>query len=298
MKITKPKPQPKFHQKAHGLFYGMGSQRITPKNPYGLSWKLPDVSNDFVKNYEMHGATICLRHRPFGETLGGPMDFDQAVTIKNDENWSWLIDLYHKETSLLESTCPGAIIIDYLGTIEDQLEERRITGRYSQLLHRLQASVQPLMNHRVWIGYDAATSNKFPDGSIYQLMLDTIAACKREQGNDVVVESLPPIAPVGGKIDPEWAGSDWARDQHALCLERFYQSRIANHPDTYRFTSDTKSTIRVANGHSKEAWDAMAEGGIDPMQDYAESCFENGHTPVFAMQGYSYAEFVAKWNSL
>lgn len=285
--ITKPQQQPKLPPSSFGWFYGMGSQRITETNPYGLSYRLPQVTERFTEIYEKYGATICVRHRPFGETEGGPMDWDQSVTIKNDEEWSWLIEQYHTETTKLIERCPDAIIIDYLGTVEDQLEYRRQNGMYSQLLHRLWGGCQPCLNHKVWLGLDAASGSKYPDGSIYHNFMETVAACKREQGCDVVVEALP-----------HTSSGEWTWNQHALCLERFYQHRIRTKPNDYRFTSDQYTTFRVANGHSKTAWDEMQAAGTDPIEDWVNSCFTNGHTPVWAMPNYDFETFVTKWKEL
>ena len=294
--IKRPEQQPKLDPSYFGLFYGMGSGISKDDNPYALTWRLPSVTADFAKKYEEDGAKVCVRHRPFGETPGGPMDWDQAVTVKNDEEWSWLIEQYHTETTKLIERCPEAIIIDYLGTIEDQLEFRRKNGMYSQLIHRLWGGCQPCMNHKVWLGLDASSGDRYPDGSIYHHFMEVVAACKREQGCDVVVEALPKLQ--ANPPASDYPGSEWSRNQHALCLERFYQERVNKLPDTFRYTSDTKITFRVANGHSRAAWDEMKASGIDPIEDWTSSCFENGHTPVWAMPGYDYKTFVSKWKSV
>lgn len=296
--ITKPAPQPKLSLSHTGYFYGMGSGLHTEKNPYALAWRLPNVTEDFIRKHENYGAMVCVRHRPFGETQGGPMDWDQAVTIKNDESWKWLIDEYHKQTEALLSACPGIIVIDYLGKVENQLESRRKEGQYSQLIHRLWGGCQPCLNHKVWLGLDAASGEFYPDGSIYHHFMETIAACKREQGCDVVVEALPRTgAPISNQV---WTGSEWSRQQHALCLEKFYYDRMFKYKLTnhFRYTSDHHTTFRVANGHSRGTWESIKKKGRDPLQEWIDSCFENGHNPLFAMPGYGYDDFAQRWASL
>ncbi len=293
--ITVPTPHQKLDSSYFGYFYGMGSGLKNESNPYGLTWRAPNVTEDFTNKYENFGAKICVRHRPFGETGVDEMDLDQAVTIKNDEEWSWLIDQYHTETAKLLDRCPDAIVIDYYGKVEKQLKQRLNDGKYSQLLHRLWGSVQPSMNHKVWIAFDAASGQDYPDGSIFHHFVEMVAACKRHQGCDIVVEALPKL-----KSNPphsDWAGSEWTRNQHALCLERFYQHRIGK-ADTWRFTSDTKTTFRTANGHSRAAWDNMKSEGVNPIEDYLTSCMENGHTPVTAMPGYEFSDIANMWNSM
>ena len=222
------------------------------------------------------------------------MDWDQAVTVKNDEDWKEkIIDQYHEHTERLVSACPTAIVVDYIGKIENQLMDRYSSGQHSQLLHRLQAGVEPMMNHPVWIGFDAATGSSYPDGSVWAHTCLAIADLKRKQGQDVLVEALPAIK------DSQWGMSpEWTHSQHALCLERFYQHRVKTRPNDFRFTSDAASTFRVANGHSRAAWDLMKQNGVDPLDNWVESCFNNGHTPIFAMPGYSYADFAERWRKL
>ena len=286
--VTKPQPHPKLPTDSFGWFYPMGSGHITTDNPYGLTQRLPYVTDHFIDIYERHGAKVCVRHRPFGETAGGPMDWDQAATIKADDRWSWLIDEYHRETIKLLDRCPDAIVIDYLGTIEQQLEQRRQDGQYSQLLHRLWSGCQPCLNHRVWIGLDAACGPDYPDGSIYHHFMEMVAACKREQGCDVVVEALPVTKDVPNGLRKS---AEWTQVQHALCLERFYQDRINKLPDHFRFSSDTATTFRVANGHSREAWDQAD----NPIGDWVQDCKANKHTPIWGMPGYDFDEFVTLW---
>ena len=285
----------KLDKSYFGYFYGMGSGISTEKNPYALTWRLPSVTEDFTKKYEDHGAKICIRHRPFGETLGGPMDWDQAVTIKNDEEWSWIIDQYHTETAKMIDRFPDAIIIDYIGKIENQLMERYDSGQYSQLLHRLWGGVQPLMNHKVWIGFDAASGGSYPDGSVFHHYCGAVTDLKRKQGCDTIVEAIPATEDIPGGIS---SSPKWTQDQHALCLERFYQNRIKRFPTQFRWNSDTKNTFRVANGHSRSAWDLTKSDGRDPVMEYLTSCLENGHTPIFAMPGYEFSDFANKWKSL
>lgn len=289
------KPHPKLDNSYFGYFYGMGSGTHSDSNPHALTWRLPSVTENFISLYENHGVNICIRHRPFGETQGGPMDWDQAVTIKNDEEWNWLIDQYHEETIKLIEKCPNAIIIDYIGKIENQLMERYNSGQYSQLLHRLWGGVQPMMNHKVWIGYDAASGSSYPDGSVFHHFCEAVTDLKRHQGCDTLVEAIPAIEDIPGGIT---TSPKWTQDQHALCLEIFYQNRIKRFPTQFRWKSETKNTFRVANGHSKAAWDIMKKNGMNPIDDWVNSCFENKHTPVWAMPTYNVEEFISKWKAI
>ena len=273
-----------------GIARTMSSMAPTADNPFRLGYgKDQQRVVEFFAPFAEDGVRLFIRHLPFGYPGDGPMPLDAAVELRLDDRFRHLLDDYDRATEWFADRFPDARIVDYLGTIESDLAGLLDAGAYGKLMLRLWASVErPLGFANTWIGLDASAGSRYADDGVFDEFAKMVAAMKRRQGNDIVVEALPTTR------------NDWAWDHHALVLHSFWTRALwfgvgddghdRFHPAHYlddaedgtkrlsmRFASDNELTLRWINGHSRRWLSDRDDGG----RDFLANCVRFGHVPVF-----------------
>ena len=254
---------------AFGVQFSSGVK--TDDNPYGfVRSHLPTIQKSFKQAYDL-GVRIFLVHRPFGEPRTekpGPMQIDSAVHLEGDRDWKHVLDEYHVSRRWASKYMSDAIIIDYVGTIESDIEQLESNGQYAETNERLLQSVGPCMRHtNVSIGFDASV--RFADDSKWSKFIMLI-----DHNKKIVVESIP-------NRKSRWS---WSHD--ALVVDSFWRRGLVysvyGEPlRTHRIYMDGNHVnLRIYDRNQTTYRWRIGKLQDQSLEEFFASCLYFGHTPM------------------